>query len=172
VGLSDWQAEMIGWISVATGSMRGSVPRDGYGKREITGIASTEEPWRLEAQLQLLARAAMAFGRSETEAVELARAVALGTVPPDRMRSLEVLVGGGSHSVSAVAREKQMHRHVTRRALEDLQQLQITDRSSGLDDGDDDPYRQWQLAVGKDGKLTDIADACAYVIRRKAWHEK
>ena len=91
-----------------------------------------------------------------------------------RMRALEILVGGGAHSISAIAREKQMHRHVTRRALEDLQQLQITDRS-GLGGGhqdEEDPYLQWQLAVGGDGRLIDIADTCAYVIRRKAWHEK
>ena len=166
VGLTDEQAVLIGHVAVATGTLRGSVPRSGYGKREIEGITSTEEPWRLEAQLQLLARAAMAFGRSGDEAVLLARKTALGTVPPDRMRALEVLVGGSEHNASAIGRAKQMHRHVATRALEDLQQLQISDCSGG--DSEDEPYapRLWRIAE------TDIAAACRYVISTVKRHEK
>ena len=147
--LSEHAAGVIGDISVAVGTMRGNVPRDGY-KRDIVGIASTEEPYRLAAQLQLLARAAMAFGHPEDSAVELARTVALGTVPPDRMKVLEVLADGGEHNATAIGREKEMHRHVARRALEDLQQLRIT--ACKGEDESDEPYtptgaaKLWRLA--------------------------
>ncbi len=124
--LSDTATGTLGDIAVAVGIMRGNVPRDGYGRREIIGLASTEEPYRLAAQLQLLARAAMAYGYSEERAVGLARTVALGTVPPDRMKALEVLCDGETHNASEIGREKKMHRHVAGRALEDLAQLRIT----------------------------------------------
>ena len=125
VELSEHAAGVLGDVAVAVGIMRGNVPRDGYGRREIIGLPSTEEPYRLAAQLQLLTRAAMAFGYEEGRAVELARTVALGTVPPDRMKVLEVLCDGGEHNASEIGRKKDMHRHVAMRALEDLAQLRI-----------------------------------------------
>jgi hypothetical protein len=124
--LTDHAAGLLGDIAVVTGILRGSVPRDGYGRREIIGLASTEEPYRLVAQLQLLARAAMAFGHTEASAVGLARTVALGTVPPDRMKVMEVLCDGARHNPSEIGRKQDMHRHVARRALEDLEQLRVT----------------------------------------------
>jgi hypothetical protein len=159
--LSEQAAKFIGEIAVATGSMRGSVPRSGYGKREIEGIAATEEPWRLEAQLQILARAAMATGRTPGQAVLLARAVALGTVPPARMRAMEVLMDGAQHNATAIGREKAMHRDVARRALEDLQQLGITRCANEREDDEPGAFGVpwlWEFAV------TDIARACRYVI--------
>jgi hypothetical protein len=169
--LDELPARLIGDIAVAVGSMRGDVPRDGYGKREITGIATTEEPWRLEAQLQLLARAAMSFGHTSGEAVELARTVALGTVPPDRMRVMEELGDGGVHNANAIGRARQMHRLVATRALEDLQQLHITDCTN--EDGDDSedgtrwrPPRLWEFAS------TETAKLCAHVIKQGECHEK
>lgn len=160
--LSEAAARGIGAIAVATGTMRGDVPRDGYGKREIIGIATTEEPWRLEAQLQLLARAAMSFGHTEDSAVRLARSVALGTVPPDRMRVMEVLLDGQPHNPSAIGRDKSMHRLVARRALEDLQQLGLARCTSEEHDPDvlltAGVTSWWQLAG------TDIARTSAQVI--------
>ena len=123
--LSEHATGVLGDVAVAVGTMRGNVPRDGY-RRDIIGLPSTEEPYRLAAQLQLLARAAMAYGYSEGRAVELARTVALGTVQPDRMKVLEVLCDGEAHSASEIGRRKKMHRHVATRALEDLAQLRIT----------------------------------------------
>ena len=160
--LSEAAARAIGDIAVATGTMRGDVPRDGYGKREIIGIATTEEPWRLEAQLQLLARAAMSFGHTEDSAVRLARTVALSTVPPDRMRVMEALLDEQPHNPSAIGRDKSMHRLVARRALEDLQQLGLTRCTS--EEQDPDVLLQagvtswWRLAE------TDIARTSAQVI--------
>lgn len=162
--LSDQAAGTLGDIAVAVGILRGSVPRDGY-RRDITGIATTEEPWRLEAQLQLLSRAAMAFGHTETSAVTLARTVALGTVSPDRMKVMEVLSQGGQHTATAssIGREKEIHRHVARRALEDLQQLRVT-QCTNEDPVSDDPLatglaKNWCLAG------TDEAGVTSQVIR-------
>jgi hypothetical protein len=150
--LTEHAAGVLGNIAVAVGILRGSVPRDGYGKREIIGIASTEEPYRLAAQLQLLARAALAFGHDEASAVGLARTVALGTVPPDRMKAMEVLCDGRQHSAPEIGRKQDMHRHVAKRALEDLQQLRVTACVNEDADADDPPAgwnrmaKLWELA--------------------------
>jgi hypothetical protein len=161
VSLSEAAARAIGNASVAVGTLRGSVPRSGYGRREIEGLATTEEPWRLEAQLQLLARAAMTFGHTEEGAVRLARKVALGTVPPDRMRVLEVLLDGESHNATAIGKAKEMHRHVAMRALEDLEQLGVTgcvNEEQELDSGLMTRTRWWRMAG------TEIANVSRQVI--------
>jgi hypothetical protein len=144
--------------------MRGNVPRSGYGKREIDGIASTEEPWRLEAQLQLLARAAMAFGRTEEEAVTLARSVALGTVPPDRMRVLKVLADGKQHNASRTGKETGMDRGVVTRALEDLQQLGVTECVNEDPDSDEGGPMEWGQPKLWQYAGTTEAKLCARVI--------
>ena len=162
MALSEDAARSIGDIAVVTGTLRGSVPRDGYGKREIIGIAATEEPWRLEAQLQLLARAAMSFGHTQDSAVALARRVALGTVPPDRMKVLEVLTDGGKHNATAIGRAKEMHRLVAGRALEDLQQLRVTECENEDQESDvamASGTRWWRIGQ------TEIANKSAQVIK-------
>jgi hypothetical protein len=164
--LTPQSAEQIGKIAVATGTLRGNVPRDGYGRREIIGLASTEEPWRLEAQLQLLARAAMSFGHTQASAVTMCRVVALGTVPPDRIRVVsELLVpaaAGGERNPTAIGRKREMHRIVARRALEDLRELRVTVCTNEATDDFEmltPAVQHWELAA------TDEAKACADVVQ-------
>jgi hypothetical protein len=116
----------LGDIAVAATLCRSPVPRGGYGRREITGLPDTEEPYRLAAQLRALARGAMAIGCSAQEAVALARRCAMDTVPPVRVRMLWVLAHAAEGLTAASAgRAAEVDRKVARRALEDLRALGI-----------------------------------------------
>jgi hypothetical protein len=106
---------------------RGAVERDGYGRREITSVATVESPPRLAGQLGLLARSLLAVGLDEGEVTGLCRRFALDSVPQDRRRCLAVLAARHEATTSDVARDGGFHRSVARRALEDLQAVGVTD---------------------------------------------
>lgn len=127
IGLSDAAEQTLGDAAVAAAICRTPVPRDGYGRREINGLPSIEEPYRLAAQIKSLARALVAIGYTEDGAVTFALARAMDTVPPIRVRMLRVLNPEGTAlGVAAAGRSAGIDRKVARRSLEDLRALGIT----------------------------------------------
>ena len=88
---------------------RTGVVYEGQGKhRTILGIPTPEEPTRLVGQLHRLARCAVALGVDEPNALRLATAAALDSVPLARMRALgaiaEITDYGARASVTDVQR--------------------------------------------------------------------
>jgi hypothetical protein len=124
---------------------RGTVERDGYGKREISALPVIEEPPRLTAQLGLLARSLLAIGLDNDEAIAICRRCALDSMPQARRRCLEVLAGSCELSVTEIARASGGSRTVARRALEDLQSLGLAD-GGDPEERDSGSVRQWSLA--------------------------
>ncbi len=71
---------------------RASVPRNGYGRREITGQADVEEPMRIIQQLGLFARGLLALGLDVEQTIAVCRRLALDSMPGNRRAVLEALV--------------------------------------------------------------------------------
>jgi hypothetical protein len=147
---------------------RGTVPRNGYGRREIDGLAVVEEPPRITGQLTQLAVSLRALGLDEPAALALCRRAALDCLPEVRRCILQELVDAGDDqpTVSDIADRAGCHRAVARRTLEDLQAIGLVD---GDDIDDDDPRERhlphrWWLA-GAD------ADLIRAVFREERWHE-
>lgn len=139
---------------------RASVPRQKFGKREVDGVVTVEEPPRLVRQLVTLTRCLVALGDSEQDAVDLARRCALDTVPAARRDCLIFLADGVQATVSEIARATRHHRDVIRRSLEDMQIVGLTTcpkREQLNFDQDDVQLRTvpapWELH-GEDGRLT------------------
>jgi hypothetical protein len=161
--LPDGFGERLDDLAIVACYGRAAVPRDGYGRREIEGMAVVEEPPRLTGQLAMLARALLALGMTAADALGLCRRVALDSIPEPRRLLLEVLATDGTHlTVSEAARQTGCHRHVARRTLEDLAAIGLVD---GEDAGDDD---RWAKGWWLDG---DDAPLVRKVLRPDLWHE-
>ncbi|MDJ0341776.1 hypothetical protein [Streptomyces sp. PH10-H1] len=105
---------------------RAAVPRHAYGRREIDGVPVIEEPGRVTGQIVALAKSLIALGEPVEHAVALARKCALDTLPQARLRVLEQLANGEQMTVSTLSATTGLHRHVARRALEDMEVLDMT----------------------------------------------
>jgi hypothetical protein len=169
VVLSEAAGEHLDDMAIVACYGRGAVPRDGYGRREIIGLAVVEEPPRITGQLTQLAIALQALGLTEAAALALCRRAALDSMPDVRRRVLQHLVDADDQrpTVSEVATGAGCHRAVARRTLEDLQALGLVD---GEDYDDEDPKERylphrWWLA-GPDVKLIRA------VFSADRWHEK
>ena len=123
---------------------RADVPRNGYGRREIIGAATIEEPPRLAGQLGLLARASLALGLNEDQAGALCRRAALDSMPLARRDTLAALACGEPLSQAEVARQIGHDRGVARTALEDLAAIGVA-TYEGADDDQDGPRGDWYL---------------------------
>lgn len=144
---------------------RAAVPRNGYGQREIDGMAVIEEPPRLVGQLTMLARGLIALGMGEADTLALCRRVAIDSIPEPRRQLLEALADDGARlSVSEAARRAGCHRHVARRSLEDLQAIGLVDT---LESDEIDGMR-WQSDWWLDG---DDMTLIRSVMRADLWHE-
>lgn len=168
--MSDDLALHIEDAALVTAWGRGSVPRNGYGRREIEGVPVVEEPMRLVQQLGALARGVLALGLSEDAAATITRRVALDSMPEARRDVLAALSTGEVLSTSGVARSAAVDRKVARHCLEDLAAIGvvINDR---VDDEDEEITGavNWTLA-GEDGAL--IADVFAVQRASGGWDEK
>jgi hypothetical protein len=116
--LPDDVADAIEDAALVTAWGRGAVPRNGYGRREIEGVPVVEEPMRLVQQLGTLARGVLAFGLPPEAAADIARRVALDSIPAARRAVLQVLSTGEVLSTSACANRAGLDRKVARMALE------------------------------------------------------
>jgi hypothetical protein len=145
-------------IAVVTCYGRAAVPRSGYGRREIEGLATVEEPPRLVKQLVALARALLCLGLPADQALALCHRAALDSMPQARRLTLEILAHGEPVSVSEVARRVECHRQVARFTLEELAAIGVCE---GPDDDDSSRDSQWapslwQLAAPSDPDLVDL----------------
>lgn len=138
VELSHGGGEAIVDAAIVSCYGRAGVERNGYGRREISGMAVVEEPPRLTSQLALLGRSLLALGLSECEALDLCRRCALDSVPKARLGALQVLVERSQATIGEVARLVGCHRHVARFALEELQAIGVADCFIDEDDDSDD----------------------------------
>jgi hypothetical protein len=162
-------AEALDDVAIVTCYGRGAVPRNGYGRREIEGMAVVEEPPRLTGQLVQLAHGLLALGLDDAATLNLCRRAALDSMPEVRRATLDALARAERLTVSEVARFAKCDRKVARFALEDLAAIGLTD-SPSLDDEDEDP-RAWRLPhpwwlAGEDAQL--VRD----VMTASRWDEK
>jgi hypothetical protein len=134
---------------------RASVPRYGYGKREIDGLPVIESTPRVTGQLLMLARCALALGLDEPGALRLCRRAALDSMPEIRRRVLEELAGGEVLTGREVSRRVGCHANVALRTLEDLEAIGVV---ASVQDGGEDQDESfpaptlWHLS-GPDGPL-------------------
>lgn len=144
---------------------RASVPRHGYGRREIDGLPNIESPPRLTLQLTKLARGLLTLGLDEPKTLWLCEHAALSSMPSIRLRVLQVLADGEELSVSEAARRARGDRKPIRFALEELQTIGVAgcDQEEGENEFPD--KRNWRLD-GPDSAL--VAD----VIAGHPWDEK
>jgi hypothetical protein len=119
---------------------RGSVPRSGYGTRDIIGVPEVEEPPRLVGQLTLLAQSLRALGMDESDTLALCRRVALDSMPEVRRRVLDVIVKQDNITPAAVGRWAECAHKVARMTLEDLAALGLA-TSPYLENGEEEDYR-------------------------------
>lgn len=136
---------------------RAAVPRNGYGKREIDGVAMVEEPPRLIRQLLVLARGLLALRIDEETTIALVRRVALDSMPATRRAVLQVLGSGEMNLTTAkVAGAAGLERGVARRTLEELEVIGIVaGRRAGPEPEEHETDRRsctWSL-TGEDGQL-------------------
>ena len=126
VELDDEMYDQLEDAAMLTCLGRAAVPRNAYGRREIDGIPVIEEPARVTGQIVALAKSLLALGVPRGQALALAGKCALDTVPQARLACLRQLAGGEAMTVSEVRRRTGLNRHVARRALEDMEVLELT----------------------------------------------
>ncbi|MCX4587472.1 hypothetical protein [Streptomyces sp. NBC_01481] len=129
VELSTGAHEQIEATAKLTALGRGSVPRNGYGKREIDGMPDVEDPYRLAGQLRLLTRSLVALGMEEKDAVSVARRCSLDTMPRPRLAVLRALLGAeNTLTAGTVARStgNELSRDTALRNLEELECIGLT----------------------------------------------
>jgi hypothetical protein len=160
-------AERLIDLAIVVGLGRGAVPRHGYGRREIDGLATVESPPRLTLQLTTLARCLLALGLDQESALSLCWRAALSSMPDIRRRVLTELAGGEELTVSEIARRTGAHRHPTRFALEELEVIGVSWSEEQEEDSSDrfPSRRPWRLD-GEDAVLV------AEVMAAHSWHEK
>lgn len=136
---------------------RASVPRHGYGKREIDGVATIEEPPRVTRQLHMLARGLLALGLDEDRVTTLVQRVALDSMPVARRAVLTALAQSPDEMLptAVLAHLSGLHWNVAFRHAEDLEQIGIVSAVySGQSDQDGTGAKiiGWRWS-GPDGKF-------------------
>lgn len=132
---------------------RGSVPRNGYGRREIDGVPVVEEPMRLIQQLRGIARGLTALGLHEHTVQAVIRRVGLDSMPAARRAVLVALSTGEVLSTAGVGREAHLDRKVARMTLEELAAIGVVEHDRESDDQEELAGTvRWSLS-GDDGKV-------------------
>jgi hypothetical protein len=142
---------------------RAAVPRHAYGRREIDGIPVIEEPGRITGQIIALAKSLIGLGEPIEKAVALSRKCALDTVPQPRLAVLEQLALGEAMTVSQISAVTGLHRHVARRALEDMEVLDMvkcprTEEDANTEESGFPTSNPWALGE-ESGLITGVLKA-------------
>ncbi|QOK24142.1 helix-turn-helix transcriptional regulator [Janibacter indicus] len=168
--LDEGTADVIEDAALVTAWGRASVPRNGYGRRDIEGVPIVEEPMRLVQQLSGVARGVLALGLPTQAAQAVARRIALDSMPEARRAVLEALSLGEPLNTSKVARTAGVDRKVARFQLEELAAIGVV-TNDRVDDDEEEPTGPvtWILD-GADGAL--IADVLSEHRRCGGWDEK
>jgi hypothetical protein len=156
VELDDEMYDQLEDAAMLTCLGRAAVPRNAYGRREIDGIPVIEEPARVTGQIVALAKSLLALGVPRDEGLALAGKCALDTVPQARLAILRQLANGEPLTVSEVRRRTGLNRHVARRALEDMEVVELTtcprhERDEETEESGFPSSNPWQL--GAEGAL-------------------
>lgn len=164
-------ADAIEDAALVTAWGRGSVPRNGYGRREIEGVPVVEEPMRLVQQLGAVARGVLALGLAPEAAAAIARRVAADSMPESRRVVLQALSTGEVLSTAKCARVAGLDRKVARMALEELAAIGVVEHDREDEESDDHAGTvSWSLK-GDDGVV--IADVfVAFEASSWGWDEK
>lgn len=157
VAVSDAVADVIEDAALVTCWGRAAVPRHGYGKREIDGVPTVEEPPRVVRQLHMLARGLLALGLTDEAVTVLVRRVALDSMPVARHAVLAALAQSpGEHvSTAELAGLADLHWNVAFRNAEDLEQIGVVAGVRNERDPADETGGRvvgWRL-TGEDGDL-------------------
>jgi len=156
IDLSDEVYEAIEDAAIVTCYGRADVPRNPYGRREVEGLPTIEEPPRLVHQLEALAKSLKALGEPDEFATAICRQCALDTIPRPRMAALAELSLGEELTVAELHRRTGLHKHVARRTAEDLQVVGLAacpvEEESEFDEPQHGVPRPWRLA-GEYGAL-------------------
>jgi hypothetical protein len=132
--------------SVLVGYGRASVPRDNWGKREISDVAYAEEPGRLTGQLRSLSVGLLALGLDQHVALRIVRHTAISSMPQSRAKVLAVLAHtDGPVSTNSVAQQSGLERKVAQRALEDWQAVGVVYSSRDPESVSTEPH-EWHVA--------------------------
>jgi 5S rRNA maturation endonuclease (ribonuclease M5) len=161
VTISSAAAEHITDLAIVACYGRAAVPRSSFGKREILGEATREEPARLTKQLRQLVHALLALGATTDQALGLARRCALDSLPQTRRRALELFAAAVPLTASEVAKELGCDRRVARFALEELAAAGVLDWPESYtteDDSEENRWapRSWHLSEAVGGLFTRI----------------
>ncbi len=173
ITVPDEVADAVEDAALVTCWGRATVPRHGYGRREIDGLPVVEEPMRLVRQLLVLTRGLLALGLSTAQATALARRVALDSMPQARRAVLGALALGEALSTSAVAASAGVHRHVARHQLEELEAIGVVAAErAGAEPAEEEGDRRpvtWSLDTDDGPLIADVVSAG----RRDGlrWHE-
>jgi hypothetical protein len=126
---------------------RADVPRNGYGRREIVGHATIEEPPRIAGQLEKLALALLALGLTEHDTAALCRRAALDSMPLARRSALAALANAGGEPLTQaeIARRAHCDRSVARFALEELAAIGVANYLGANSDDEEQRRGPWHL---------------------------
>lgn len=131
--------ELIDTVAVFTVYGRGSVPRSGYGRRDVLDLPDMEEPPRIAQALALLARAAFALGADVPTVRRLVLRCGVESIPRSRHRVLSELLDGEVLPVAAIAERINASRFTVGITCDDLRMLGLV---TGPDRDEDNPGRQ------------------------------
>ncbi|TQS44358.1 toprim domain-containing protein [Cryptosporangium phraense] len=157
VEISDALDDAITDAALVTCWGRAVVPRHGYGRREIDGVPTIEDPPRVVQQLRGIASGLLALGLPESMVMALTRRVALDSMPITRQSVLRALAGGEVMTTAELARQAHLDRKVARFAAEELQLIGVVEGERDGEEPDDDSEIDmrpvfWSLS-GDDGDL-------------------
>lgn len=149
VQLSPAEQRALADAALVVSRARANVPRNGYGRREVEGVAVVEEPPRIARHLGQLVRGLVSLGLEPDDALAAGIRAAIESVPITRSRVLDALVDGEPLTVAELARRTGLHRHVARMQVEELAVVGVA-AIHGEDDDDDDAARRtsrpWRIA--------------------------
>lgn len=165
----DAVADVIEDAALVTAWGRAAVPRNGYGAREIEGVADPEDPYRIIRQLTTLARGVLALGLPDEAAAAIARRVALDSMPETRRAVLEVLTTGEVLTTAGVGKAARLDRKVARMTLEDLAAIGVVDNDRRDDEVEAVGSAVHWFLTGEDGEI--IARIFAAHRRSGGWDE-
>lgn len=168
--LPDDVADHIEDAALVTAWGRASVPRNGYGRREIEGMPVIEEPMRLVQQLSTIGRGLLALGLPGEAVSAITRRVALDSMPENRRAVLRALSLGEPLNTSKVAKVAALDRKVARMTLEDLAAIGVVSNDRVDDDAEEPTGTVTWFLEGDDGAL--IAAVMRSHAKGGGWDEK
>jgi hypothetical protein len=127
--ISDAEIEDIDRTILLAVRLRGSVERDRH-SRDIENINGAEGPARIGLALERLLAGLDILGVERTAALEVVKAIAMDSVPPNRRCAYEFLdsISPAEASTKAVAKELGLPTGTARRILEDLTAYGLIER--------------------------------------------